>query len=649
MPLSRARLFQLVGFLSVWGLIVVLRLGQIQLANHDEYVARAVRQQERTLSLTPVRGSIYDTKGRILAESVAAESIYADPQAVTDPVLAARRLAAISGLELTQAELRKKLTGRSEFAWIARQVEADVARDVRKLSIPGIYTLEEHRRAYPRGALAANVLGYVGLDGEGLAGIEHSFDRFVRGKPGKVTLLRDARRAMYVVGAEGANAPVDGLSVYLTIDEVIQFIAERALANAIQQYKAAAGSVLVMDPRSGDILAMASAPRFDPNHYRDSPPASWRNRPVQDLYEPGSTFKIVTAAAGLEEGLVTPSQILDCGMGKISIGNVHIKEHGNHRYGYMSFEDVMSQSSNVGTIRVGLSLGQSRLYRYIRAFGFGQRSGVELPGEGSGILRKPEQWSALSNAILSIGQEIAVTPLQIAAATATIANGGLLVTPRIVSKVVNAEGKEVRRPAPPEPRRVVSERTAAVLNEILKTVVSRGTGVNASLPEFVVAGKTGTAQKASRGGYSADRFVASFVGYVPADRPRLVILVVIDEPRTAQYGGTVAAPLFREIARTSLRYLGVSPSIPNRQVIARAVTLAPLNRSLQTTQVSGTVPDFRGLDARTAIARATTAGFRVRTSGLGIVDSQRPAPGEQLQNNRDMTLSMTAGEREALR
>jgi len=649
MQLSRKRMFQLIGFLSVWGLIVVLRLGQIQLANHEEYVARAVRQQERTLSLTPVRGSIYDTKGRILAESVTAESIYADPQAVTDPAAAARLLAGITGLEVSESELRKKFSGKSEFAWIARQVEAPVARAVRKLSIPGIYTLEEHRRAYPRGTLAANVLGYVGLDGEGLAGIEHSFDRFVRGKPGKVTLLRDARRSMYVVGAEGVNAPVDGLSVYLTIDEVIQFIAERALAGAVEQYRATAGSVLVMDPRTGDILAMASAPRFDPNRYRDSPASSWRNRPVQDLYEPGSTFKIITAAAGLEEGLVTPSQILDCGMGRISIGNVHIKEHDGHQYGYMSFEDVMSHSSNVGTIRVGLSLGQSRFYRYIRAFGFGERSGVELPGEGSGILRRPEQWSALSNAILSIGQELAVTPLQIAAATAAIANGGLLVTPRIVSRVVDGDGKEVRRPARPEPRRVVSERTAAVLNEILKTVVSRGTGVNASLPEFVVAGKTGTAQKASRGGYSADRFVASFVGYVPADRPRLVILVVIDEPRGAHYGGTVAAPLFREIARTSLRYLGVSPSIPSRHVAAQSIALAPLGQSPTPSTPAAVVPDFRGLDARTAIARATSAGFRVRTKGIGIVEGQQPQPGEHAENNREMTLSMSAGDAEALR
>src|SRR5438132_1100547 len=400
MNVNQRRLLQLFAVLAAWALIVIARLAQVQLLHHDEYVTRAQRQQERTLSLEPVRGSILDARGRA----------------------------------------------------------------------------------------------------------------------GKVTLLRDARRGMYLVGGEGANRPIDGDDVLLTIDSIIQFITERALAKAVAQWHAAGGTAIVMNPNDGAILAMASVPTFDPNHFRDFPPPTWRNRTVQDIYEPGSTFKIVTASAGLEEGVVTPSQILDCGNGGIQIGSVEIHEHGGNRYGLMSFEDVMLRSSNVGAIRVGMSLGDDRFYRYIRRFGFGERTAVQLPGETAGVLRRTARWSQISAASISIGQEIGVTPLQVVTAFATVANGGVRVAPRIVDRVVDSKGEFVYQAQRAEPIRVISEKTAAILNEILKAVVARGTGENAALEEHIVAGKTGTAQKAIRGGYSADRFVASFGGYVPADR-----------------------------------------------------------------------------------------------------------------------------------
>src|SRR5204862_60104 len=341
------------------------------------------------------------------------------------------------------------------------------------------------RRSYPRAMLAANVIGMVGVDGDGLAGIEHSFDRDIHGTPGKVTLLKDARKGMYLVGGEGANAPKDGHHVVLTIDSVIQFIAERALQSAVTKYRAAGGSVIVMDPNDGAILAMASAPTFDPNHFADFSPTAWRNRNLQDNYEPGSTFKIITATAGLEERVVTPSQILDCGNGEITVANVTIHEHDGHRYGLLSFEDVIVNSSNVG------------------------------------------------------------------------------------------------------------------------------------------AGKTGTAQKAGRGGYSADRYVGSFAGYVPADRPRLAILVVIDEPRGEYYGGTVAAPAFREIAEATLRYLGVPPSLPSRSIGIAPPVLAAFSQHAPAGTAAG-VPDLHGLDARAAIARAVASGLTVEATGSGVVTSQQP-------------------------
>jgi cell division protein FtsI (penicillin-binding protein 3) len=644
MSASQRRLLQIFAFLAAWALVIVARLAQVQLLHHDEYVVRAQRQQERTLSLEPVRGSILDRKGRVLAESVAAVSVYADPQAIVDAGAAARALAKIPSIELNEDEIEERLTSNGGFAWIARQLPLEAGGAIRNLHLPGIYLLNEHRRTYPKGALAANVVGYVGLDGHGLSGIEHGFESLVRGRAGKVTLLRDARRGMYLVGGEGANRPVDGGDVYLTVDSVVQFITERALAKAVNHWHAAGGTAIVIAPNDGAVLAMASLPTFDPNHYRDFPPPTWRNRNVQEIYEPGSTFKIVMASAGLEEGVVTPSQVLDCGNGAIQIGNLQIHEHGGNRYGLMTFEEVMLHSSNVGAIRVGLALGDDRFYRYIRRFGFGERTGIELPGETAGLLRRTARWSQISAPSISIGQEIGVTPLQIVTAFATVANGGVRVAPHIVDRVVDAGGEVVYRPQSPPPVRVISERTAAVLNEILKAVVARGTGENAALEEHIVAGKTGTAQKAVRGGlgYSSDRFVASFGGYVPADRPRLAILVVIDEPKGAEYGGTVAAPVFKQIAEPVLRYLGVPPSIPSRTLRVQPPALAAFSQEPGSSARAGggRVPDMRGLDARAAVASATAAGLRVRTIGSGVVQSQLPQPGDVLPQNTTVVLRL---------
>lgn len=639
---SQKRLLQLFAFLAAWAVVVIARLVQIQLVHHGDYVVKAQKQQERTLALQPVRGSIFDSRGRVFAESVAAESIYADPQAIGDRGQTAKALASIRGIGMSASELSARLSSGGGFVWIARQLPLEISATVKALKLPGIYYLDEHRRSYPRGMLAANVVGYVGLDGEGLGGIEHSFDAQVRGRAGRVTLLRDARRGMYLVGGEGPNRPIDGNDVFLTIDSVVQFIAERALSRAVVKYRAADGVAIVMDPSDGRILAMASNPSFDPNRFRDFPPDAWRNRSVQDTYEPGSTFKVVTASAGLEEGVVTPSQILDCGDGVIQIGDTEIHEHGHSRYGLITFEDVMVHSSNVGAIRVGLALGQDRFYRYIRRFGFGERSGIALPGEAQGRVRRTEQWSQLSNASMSFGQELSATPLQILAAIAAIANGGVRVQPRIVEKVTDAKGNIIDAPPQAAPVRVISERTAAVLNEILKAVVARGTGAPAALAEHVVAGKTGTAQKAVRGGYSPDKVMASFGGYVPADRPRLAILVIVDEPKGEEYGGTVAAPVFKEIAESALRYLGVPPSIPARTIDVSTPMLATFSQA-PVPAAGSEVPDMRGLDARAAVALATAAGFRVRASGSGVVQTQQPLPGEALPIDHQVVLTLARG------
>ncbi|MGZ7040647.1 MAG: peptidoglycan D,D-transpeptidase FtsI family protein, partial [Thermoanaerobaculia bacterium] len=351
MTRSEKRVLQLFAGLTAWAFIVIVQLVRIQLVRHSEYTTKALRQQERTLALAPVRGSILDARERVLAESVSATSIYADPQAIAGVRATAKAIASVHGINMTAREIEDKLKSDAGFVWIARQLPLDIAAAVKAQNLPGVYFLEDHRRSYPRGTIAANVIGYSGLDGEGLAGVEHALDGYVRGRAGRVTLLRDARRGVYLVGGEGANRPVDGNHVVLTIDAVVQFIADRALSRAVNRYDAAGGSAIVMDPNDGAILAMASVPTFDPNHFRDFPAVSWRNRNVQEIYEPGSTFKIVTAAAGLEEGIVTPSQVIDCGDGAIQIGPNEIHEHGGNKYGLLTFQEVMVHSSNVGMVR----------------------------------------------------------------------------------------------------------------------------------------------------------------------------------------------------------------------------------------------------------------------------------------------------------
>ncbi|HSP35910.1 MAG TPA: penicillin-binding transpeptidase domain-containing protein [Thermoanaerobaculia bacterium] len=642
MIVPHKRLLQVFAVLAAWALIVVARLVQVQLVRHDDYTNRALKQQERTLELSPVRGQILDARMRVLAESVAAGSIYADPQAIPNHRAAAVKLAPI--LHVPARDIESRLDSDAGFVWIARHVPVEVVGRVKHLGINGISFIDDHRRAYPRGSLAANVIGYVGVDGEGLAGVEHSFDAQVRGRAGRVTVLRDARRGMYLVGGEGVNRPVDGNDVVLTIDSVVQFITERALAKAVDKYHAAGGSAIVMDARAGGILAMASLPTFDPNHFRDYPAATWRNRNVQEIYEPGSTFKIITASAAIEEGVVTPSQILDCANGAIQVADVEIHDHGGHNYGLMTFEDVMVHSSNVGTVRVALNLGERRLYDYVRRFGFGQRTNIQLPGEAAGLLRRLRHWSDVSVASIAIGQEIGVTPLQLVRAIATVANGGTRVEPRIIDRVVDNSGATIYTPERPAGKRVVSERTAAVLNEILKSVVYRGTGERAALPEHVVAGKSGTAQKAVRGGYAIDKFIASFGGYVPADRPRLVILVVVDEPKHEQYGGVIAAPAFREIAEGALHYLRVTPSVPQRTIGIDAPALAAFSQPQNPAPRAG-VPDLKGLDARAAVARATAAGLIVDAIGSGVVTTQNPGAGEALPDDRHVSIMLAESAR----
>jgi len=545
------------GFGAVWVLLIAARLYHLQVSRYGHYTGKAERQQQRVVTLDPPRGTIYDAHGRELAVSVQVDSAYAVPPEIHDAAAVARALAgAVPGLDA--AKLARQLGGDREFVWVARKLDPPVAARVRDLALPGIYFLPESKRYYPMGALAAQVLGYVGTDNHGLAGLELVYDREVAGKQGVRTVLRDAKRGTLVSPGLSFAEPEPGHDLYLTLDATVQHIVERELVRAVEARSAKRGSALFLDPKTGGVLAMASYPSFDPNDFGSYHEAERRNRAIMDVYEPGSTFKIVTAAAALDSGLIKADDVFDCEMGGITLFGIHIRDH--KRYGRLSFAEVIAKSSNVGVIKAALRLGDQRLYHTIRGFGFGRLTGIDLPGESAGILHGVEHWGPLAKAYIAFGQGVSVTPLQLAAATAAVANGGTLLKPHVVAAVSRGELRVPRYPEPPVAGQPITAPTAAELTRLLEGVVTAGTGKSAAIAGYRVAGKTGTAQIPVRGGYLRGGYLPSFVGYAPADRAALVGVVAIAEPQGGEYyGGQVAAPVFSSIARQVLLYLGVHP------------------------------------------------------------------------------------------
>ena len=560
---SRVLLVAAAGLL--WTGAIAARLYVLQVARYDHYRLKAERQQQTVVELDPPRGTIYDAHGRELAVSVEVQSAWADPSDLDDPQATARALAPVLGTDA--ATLARRLGKDGNFVWLARKLDPAVAAAIERLHLRGIHFLPESKRCYPMRELAAQVLGYVGTDNQGLAGLELRYNREVAGRAGKRTLLRDARRGTVIAPGLASAEPEPGRNLYLTLDSTIQHIVERELAKAVALHRAKGASMVILDPASGAVLAMASYPPFDPNRYADYPKDLWRNRAIADAYEPGSTFKVVTAAAALGNGVVSPDDVFDCGMGGITLYNIRIRDH--KPYGRLTFADVIAKSSNVGVIKTALLLGDERLYGMIRALGFGRQTGVDLPGEGAGILAPLKSWRPLTKAYVAFGQGIAVTPLQLARALAAVANEGRLVSPYVVAAVGNGPSIERRRPergpaAAPQPLR---PETARVLTGLLERVVTVGTGKPAAIPGYAVAGKTGTAQKPGVGGYSHHSYVPSFIGFAPADHPAIVGVVAVDEPQGfAYYGAQVAAPVWGDVMREVMLYLGIHPE---RQPLAR--------------------------------------------------------------------------------
>lgn len=553
----RARLVLLVAIVALGLVSVGARCAHLQLVRASALLEQARSQQEKAITLDPHRGPILDRNGKELALSLAVDSIFADPTEVGDAAAgAARRLAPV--LALKAAEVRERLEDDRHFVWLKRKVTPDVRRRVEALGIKGIGFVRESRRYYPKRGLAAHVLGACGMDNQGLAGLEFAYDTAIQGTPGRIQFLRDGRGGRVL--DRSRVDPVAGTGLVLTLDEVIQHIADRELDTAMTEFSPVGASVVVLRPQTGEVLALASRPGFDPNGYSEAREESRRNRAVSDYYEPGSTFKVVTAAAALDAGRVRPNEVIWCENGSIVVGKHRFKED-RLPYGNLTFTEVLAKSSNVGAIKVAARLRGQEFLGYIRAFGFGRKSGIELPGESPGMLREVADWSGLSQASIAMGQEIGATPLQLATAMGAIANDGVYVKPFVVGATIDPRGRRLpARPALADTsRRVIDAATARALRRMLQSVTIDGTGKAAAVPGYTVGGKTGTAQKIDASGhYSHGRYVSWFAGFVPAEDPALVIVVMVDEPRGPKFhGGDVAAPVFARVALPTLQYLAV--------------------------------------------------------------------------------------------
>jgi cell division protein FtsI (penicillin-binding protein 3) len=623
---------------AVWGGVIQVRLIWLQVVEHAELAARAERQQMRTLEAVGERGEILDRNGHVLAYSVDAESVYAVPTEIEDPArVAAKLCAAFEDCDLRERQKIEERLGRQKpFAFIRRQLSPDEVKRVAALKLEGVGFIKENRRYYPKKELAAHVIGYAGVENIGLAGIESAFDKQIRGKAGRILIQTDARR--HTVFSRVERPATVGADVELTIDEYLQYIAERELRAGVEENRASGGTVLIMDPYNGEILALANYPTFNPNAFNRYPHAQMRNRAIQEIYEPGSTFKVVTASAAFEESLIKADTPVDVSGGRINFGARVI--HDTHNYGVLTFTDVLVKSSNVGAIKVGLKLGPERLSRYVRRFGFGQTLSPELRGETSGIVWNPAQLNDSALASVSMGYQVGVTALQMATAVSSIANGGDLVEPHVVRAIIR-NGRRVETPRKVL-RRTVSAGTAAQLTGIMEQVVERGTGTTAKLDDYQVAGKTGTAAKLVDGRYSKSNYNASFVGFVPSRRPAMTILVVIDSPHAkGYYGGTVSGPVFKRVAEAALRHLGVPPTVnPVPPVlVARhdegtspvpTRTAAVLDPGVPVTR-DGLMPDLRGLSGREALHIAAQLGLSARLRGSGIVVDQQPGAGAPVE------------------
>src|ERR1700676_2236413 len=557
-PGKNSRLYILGALLVLWCLAICGRLVFLQIFSYGKFVKQAGHQQQRAIPLAAKRGVIYDRAGHELAMSVLVDSAFAVPTEVKDLPTAISLITRITGDDhnVVLADCRNHKT----FCWVARKADDETIERIKSLNLQGIHFQKEPKRFYPARDLAAQVVGTVGMEDSGQSGIEHAFDDQLRGRAGKMFISVDARRQWF---SDVEKQPEPGENIVLTIDKNIQYIAEKELDQAIHDTQAIAGTVIVENPHTGEILALANRPTFNPNLRKQITPGALTNRAVSYVYEPGSTFKLVTISAALEEKVTNPNELFDCQMGAIVYNGMRIRDSKPH--GILPVWGVLAESSDVGAIKIALRLGEDRFYKYIRAYGFGQQTGIELPGETRGLTKPPSRWSKVSIAAISMGQEIGISPLQLTGLISTFANDGVWVAPRIVTGRVQPRGTpQTVAFHPGASHRVISSYTAAEMRSMMQKVVIEGTGRKAILEGYTSAGKTGTGQKVdpATGAYSKTKYVGSFAGFAPVNSPQIVVAVILDSAVGLHQGGQVAAPVFRRISQQVLEYLHVPHDLP---------------------------------------------------------------------------------------
>jgi cell division protein FtsI (penicillin-binding protein 3) len=564
----RLRVLLVAVFFNLFFIAIGLKAAYLQLYKGPWLSEMAADQYEHSIKTSGQRGTIYDRNLTEMAVSIKVTSIAAYPNQITNRADVAQRLAGVLGLD--RRSLERNLASKRSFIWVKRQATPREVERTKRLKLAGVGFVPEYNRFYPNKTLAAQVIGFTGIDGDGLEGIEYSYDSYLKGSEVQLTLLRDALGQQFVAPGE-ATPDFDGKNVILTIDRTIQYISEKALEDAVQRYAAKSGIAIVMAPNSGAVLAMAHYPFFNPNAFKDFNRNNWRNRAITDPVEPGSTMKIFSAVAAVESGGSSPNTIFFCENGAYRIGGRVIHDLGS--YGWLSLQQIIKYSSNIGAIKISEMLGPERLYNTLHDFGFGTKTGIDCPGETTGSMNHYSQWKPIDTGVIAFGHGIAVSPIQLITAVSAIANKGRLMRPHLVQAISDQNGRVEYTFEPNKVRQAVTEEAAATVSGIMETVISRGgTGTRAALEGYSVCGKTGTAQKINEeGAYSEDAFIASFVGYAPANDPSISVLVIINEPQTEYYGGIVAAPVFRSIAQQTLNYLNIPPETKAQQLAVSRV------------------------------------------------------------------------------
>jgi cell division protein FtsI (penicillin-binding protein 3) len=648
------RIVTLLAFSLMLFIALFSRAFQLQIISANKLNALAKKQHTQTLTLQPDRGVILDRNGEKLAATIMTDSVCTDPSKIENAEETSGKLSTI--LNIDKDTLKKKLLANKNFCWLARKIAPEQANLVRNLKIEGIFTVKEPRRYYPSGELAGHLIGFVGVDAKGLEGLEFRYEKNLRGAPQKLTWVRDAKgKKLYPDMERNETVGNENYSLILTIDKRIQHLVESHLKNAVVEKGAKGGFAIVMEPRTGEILALANEASFNPNNFKSFPADSRKNRAIADSFDPGSTFKPFLAAAALEEKMVKETDMFYCENGCYAVANRIIHEANHKRFGMLSLHDIIKYSSNIGTVKIAEKLGKEKFYEYIKSFGFGDTTGIDLPGEANGLLRPVEKWTRVDASTIAFGQGISVTGIQLITALCCIANQGILMKPFIVRGMMDKNGNIVKRFQPTNVRQVISPETAKRVTSILTDVVGMedGTGKNARIVNISVAGKTGTSQKFdfTKKVYSSQKVKTSFMGFFPAEDPQIAMLVVLDEPQRDRWGGMAAAPVFKNIGERLLTCFKTNiernPQPEDLYPLGKDMEIklvsAPASLTSLTETEEGTMPNFNGMTMREVLKKSKEIGIDVNIIGSGWAIGQKPTAGMPLSKDSICTVTFTAG------